>query len=116
MSGRLAFGLIGRGLDSLPETGGSGLCVNRGGAVAAVGGGPAIAANRCSKSASELLPFRPNDKETCQNFRSLRGCSFKGIVSRDFSTLFLISLDRFKGRNRAGSGFFHFNHIFIFEF
>jgi hypothetical protein len=30
----------------------------------------------------------------------------KGIVSRDFGTLFLSSLDRFEGRNRAGSGLF----------
>jgi hypothetical protein len=27
----------------------------------------------------------------------------KGIVSKDFGTLFMISLDRFEGRNRAGS-------------
>jgi hypothetical protein len=32
--------------------------------------------------------------------------SIKGIVSRDFGTLFLISLDRFEGRNRAGAGLF----------
>jgi hypothetical protein len=40
---------------------------------------------------------------TC-NFRSAikRNQLFKGIVSRDFGTLFLISLDRFDGRNRAG--------------
>jgi hypothetical protein len=31
---------------------------------------------------------------------------FKGIVSRDFDTLFLISLDRIEGRYRAGSGLF----------
>jgi hypothetical protein len=30
----------------------------------------------------------------------------KGIVSRDFGTLFLISLDRIEGRNWAGSGLF----------
>jgi hypothetical protein len=30
----------------------------------------------------------------------------KGIVSRGFGTLFLISLDRFEGRNRAGPGLF----------
>jgi hypothetical protein len=30
----------------------------------------------------------------------------KGIVSRDFGTLFFISLDRFEGRYRAGSGLF----------
>jgi hypothetical protein len=30
----------------------------------------------------------------------------KGIVSRDFGTLFLISLDSFEGRNRAGAGLF----------
>jgi hypothetical protein len=30
----------------------------------------------------------------------------KGIVSRDFGTLFLISLDRFEGHYRAGSGLF----------
>jgi hypothetical protein len=32
--------------------------------------------------------------------------NFKGIVSRDFGTIFFISLDRFEGRNRAGSGLF----------
>jgi hypothetical protein len=32
--------------------------------------------------------------------------TFKGIVSRDFGILFLISLDRFEGRNRAGAGLF----------
>jgi hypothetical protein len=32
----------------------------------------------------------------------------KGIVSRDFGSLFLISLDRFEGRNRAWSGLFFF--------
>jgi hypothetical protein len=31
---------------------------------------------------------------------------FKGIVSRDFGTLFLISLDTFEGHYRAGSGLF----------
>jgi hypothetical protein len=31
---------------------------------------------------------------------------FKGIVSRDLGTLFLISLDRFEGHYRAGSGLF----------
>jgi hypothetical protein len=31
---------------------------------------------------------------------------FKGIVSRDFGTLFLISLERFEGHYRAGSGLF----------
>jgi hypothetical protein len=30
----------------------------------------------------------------------------KGIVSREFGTLFLISLDRFEGRNRAGASLF----------
>jgi hypothetical protein len=30
----------------------------------------------------------------------------KGIVSQDFGTLFLISLDRFEGRYRAGPGLF----------
>jgi hypothetical protein len=30
----------------------------------------------------------------------------KGIVSRDFGTLFLISLDSFEGHFRAGSGLF----------
>jgi hypothetical protein len=30
----------------------------------------------------------------------------KGIVSRDFGTLFLISLDKFEGHNRARSGLF----------
>jgi hypothetical protein len=30
----------------------------------------------------------------------------KGIVSRDFGTPFFISLDRFEGRDRAGSGLF----------
>jgi hypothetical protein len=30
----------------------------------------------------------------------------KRIVSRDFGTLFLIVLDRFEGRNRAGAGLF----------
>jgi hypothetical protein len=29
--------------------------------------------------------------------------SLKGLVSGDFGTLLLISLDRFEGRNRAGS-------------
>jgi hypothetical protein len=33
-------------------------------------------------------------------------CRFKGIVSRDFGTLFFISLDKFEGRNMAGSGLF----------
>jgi hypothetical protein len=33
-------------------------------------------------------------------------CPFKVIVSRDFGTLFLILLDRFEGRNRAGSVLF----------
>jgi hypothetical protein len=32
--------------------------------------------------------------------------TLKGIVSRDFGTIFLILLDRFEGRNRAGSGLF----------
>jgi hypothetical protein len=32
--------------------------------------------------------------------------TFKGIVSRDFGTRFLISLARFEGRNRAGAGLF----------
>jgi hypothetical protein len=32
--------------------------------------------------------------------------NLKGIVSRDFGTLFLISLDRFEGRNMAESGLF----------
>jgi hypothetical protein len=31
---------------------------------------------------------------------------FKGIVSQDFGALFLISLDRFEGHYRAGSGLF----------
>jgi hypothetical protein len=30
----------------------------------------------------------------------------KGIVSRDFGTLFLISVNRFEGHYRAGSGLF----------
>jgi hypothetical protein len=30
----------------------------------------------------------------------------KGIGSRDFGTVFLISLDRFEGHYRAGSGLF----------
>jgi hypothetical protein len=30
----------------------------------------------------------------------------KGIVSRDFGTLFFISFDRFEGRKRAGAGLF----------
>jgi hypothetical protein len=30
----------------------------------------------------------------------------KGIVSRDFGSLFLISLDSFEGPNRAGAGLF----------
>jgi hypothetical protein len=30
----------------------------------------------------------------------------KGIVSRDFGTLYLISLDRFEGRKRVGLGLF----------
>jgi hypothetical protein len=29
---------------------------------------------------------------------------------------FFISHDRFDGRNRAGSGFFHFNDVFMFKF
>jgi hypothetical protein len=33
-------------------------------------------------------------------------CLFKGIVSRDFVILFLISLDRYEVPNRAGSGLF----------
>jgi hypothetical protein len=32
--------------------------------------------------------------------------TLKGIVSRDFVTLFLISLDRFEGHYGAGSGLF----------
>jgi hypothetical protein len=39
---------------------------------------------------------------------------FKGIVSRDFGTLFLISLERFEGRNRAGSGLFFILMTFSF--
>jgi hypothetical protein len=35
----------------------------------------------------------------------------KGTVSRDFGTL---SLDRFEGRNMAGSGLF--NDVFMFKF
>jgi hypothetical protein len=31
---------------------------------------------------------------------------FKGTASRDFGSLFLISLDRFEGRKRAGAGLF----------
>jgi hypothetical protein len=39
--------------------------------------------------------------------RFLKVCkTLKGIVSRGIGTLFLISLDRFEGRNRAGSGLF----------
>jgi hypothetical protein len=32
----------------------------------------------------------------------------KGIVSRDFGTLFFISLDRFEGRNRPDQVYFSF--------
>jgi hypothetical protein len=39
--------------------------------------------------------------------------SIKGIVSRDFGTLFLISLDRFEDRNRARAGLFFILMTFL---
>jgi hypothetical protein len=38
--------------------------------------------------------------------------NFKGIFSRDFGTLFLISLDSFEGHYRAGSGLFFISMTF----
>jgi hypothetical protein len=37
----------------------------------------------------------------------------KGIVSRDFGTLFSISLDRFEGPDQV---YFYFNDVFMFKF
>jgi hypothetical protein len=44
--------------------------------------------------------------------RQMGNAVFKGIVSRDFGTLFLISLDRFEGLNRAGAGLFFISVMF----
>jgi hypothetical protein len=42
----------------------------------------------------------------------LRCFNFKGIVSRDFGVLFLISLNRYE----PDQVFFHFNYVFVFKF
>jgi hypothetical protein len=57
----------------------------------------------------ELFPLRPRKcfpytTGIMSFWESEHQFLFKGTVSRDFSTLFLIPLDRFEGRNRAGSG------------
>jgi hypothetical protein len=56
----------------------------------------------------EALPFLLNGKQEiiylAEKKKFFKFCFLfiKGIVSRDFGTLFLISLDKFEGRNRAG--------------
>jgi hypothetical protein len=40
--------------------------------------------------------------EQSLDWKKVYKSNVKGIVSRDFGTLFLISLYRFEGRNRAG--------------
>jgi hypothetical protein len=50
-----------------------------------------------------------------ENSHIVRFVAFKGIVSRDFSVLFLISLNKYEPPDRAGSGLFFilitFSHL-----
>jgi hypothetical protein len=50
--------------------------------------------------------YRSKDNSFLTPARQCHRADCKGIFSRDFGTLFLISLDRIEGLNRAGSGLF----------